>query len=125
MRRPVSSTTTSCWFFSSWYSREISLRAREVAFQSIWRRLSPTRYSRIWWKSVPSPRRRLTCAPISRDACSALTRANLVSGAKLGNTRTRCVAPARHSWRHSRSGECITMCTPSKAKLPRASGRNR
>jgi hypothetical protein len=93
--RPVSSISTSCWFFSSWYSREIRRRARAVAFQSIWRRLSPTRYSRIWWKSVPSPRRRFTCAPTRREACSALNIAKRASGAKFGNTRTRC---GRHGY---------------------------
>jgi hypothetical protein len=125
MRRPVSSTTISCWFFSSWYSREISLRARAVAFQSIWRRLSPTRYSRIWWKSVPSPRRRLMCAPTMREACSADSSANRASGAKLGNTRTRCGTPAIRDCRHRRSGDDRRNCTPSKLKSPRAFGRRR
>ena len=52
-----SSRKTTRWSRSSWYSREIGLRVRAVAFQSIWRSASPARYSRSWWKSRPSPRR--------------------------------------------------------------------
>ena len=46
IRRPQSSMNTICWSRSSWYSRAMGVRCRAVAFQSIWRRLSPSRNSR-------------------------------------------------------------------------------
>jgi hypothetical protein len=43
MRLPVSSTIRICWSRSSWYSREISVGRRALAFQSICRCASPAR----------------------------------------------------------------------------------
>jgi hypothetical protein len=116
MRRPVSSISSSCWFFSSWYSREISLRARAVAFQSSWRRLSPMRYSRIWWKSVPSPRRRLT---MRTDQPRGLVGTEQREAGERGEVGIDAHGPAPaaavRSCRHRRHGARRRRCTPSKA----------
>jgi hypothetical protein len=84
MRRPQSMTSSTRWSFSSSYSRAISRCVREVAFQSSARCASPWRYSRSWWNSMPSPRRRTCSTPICERRLSVASSVYLASARKLG-----------------------------------------
>ena len=56
---------------------------------------------------------------------SALNIAKRASGAKFGNTRTRCGAPATRDCRHKANCERRRSCTPSNCASPRTAGRRR